>query len=180
MLFRAGAPDAPALDGLDRVRTFDLARLWTPELHPAEVVVRAAIVYLLVHLVFRVAGRKSIARWGMPEAVLLFLVAVALRKAIVVNDESVTTAMIALVTIVALDRLLTTVTFRWRSAADVVEGPVLRLVRDGVIDRAAMARARIAEHELLSRVRAHGHERLDEIEAAWFERSGEVTIVFRS
>lgn len=167
-------------DGLDQVKDFDFGRLWTPTVHPAEVVLRAALVYLLTHLVFRVAGRKSIQRWGMPEVVLLFLVTIALRKSIVVDDESVTTAMIALVTIAALDRILTTVTYRWRKAADVIEGPVRRLVRDGVIDRAAMARARIAEHELLSRVRAHGRERLDEIKDAWFERSGDVTIVFRS
>lgn len=162
------------------MRAFDFGRLWALDVHPGEVVLRAAIVYLSTHVVFRIAGRKAIGRWGMAEVVLLFLVTIALRKSIVVDDESITAAMIALVTIVALDRILTTVTYRWSRAADVIEGPVRQLVRDGVIDRAAMSRARIADHELLSRVRAHGHERLDEIKDAWFERSGDVTIVFRS
>jgi uncharacterized membrane protein YcaP (DUF421 family) len=162
------------------VRTFDLARLWTPELNPLEVVLRATLAYLSVHVVFRVAGRKAFQRWGAPEIVLLFLVSTAMRKSIVVDDESVTTAVIALVTLAALDRLVTTITARWRKAADVVEGPVLQLVRDGAIDRAAMRRARLGEHELLSRVRAKGHTRLDEIRDAFFERSGEVTMTFRS
>lgn len=161
------------------MRAFDFGRLWTPELHPAEVVLRAAIIYLFAQLVFRVAGRKALQRWGMPEVALLFLVTTALRGSIVADDPSLTTAMIALVTIVALDRLLTTLAFRWRTCADVLEGPVLHLVRDGVVDHGALARARVAEHELLSRVRARGHQRLDEIKDAWFERSGEVTIVFR-
>jgi uncharacterized membrane protein YcaP (DUF421 family) len=161
------------------VRTFDLARIWSPELNPLEVILRAAAVYLLVQLVFRAAGRKALQRWGPPEIVLLFLVTTAVRKSIVADDESVTTAMIALVTIVGLDRVVTTLTARWRRAADLIEGPVLRLARDGALDRAAMARARLGEHELLARVREKGHERLDEIRDAWFERSGEVTIVFR-
>jgi uncharacterized membrane protein YcaP (DUF421 family) len=162
------------------VRTFDLARIWSPELNPLEVVFRAATIYLFVQLAFRVAGRKALQRWGLPEIVLLFLVTTAVRKAIVADDESLTTAMIALATIAGLDRIVTTVAARWCKAADVLEGPVLRLVRDGALDRAAMARARLGEHELLSRVRARGRERLDEIRDAWFERSGEVTIVFRS
>ena len=162
------------------MKDFDFGRLWTPELHPAEVVLRAAVIYLFAQLAFRVAGRKALQRWGMPEIALLFLVTTALRKSIVAEDASLTTAMIALATILALDRLLTVVTFRWRTGADAVEGPVLRLVRDGALDRAALSRARISEDELLSRVRAHGRERLDEIKDAYFERSGEVTIVFRS
>lgn len=151
-----------------------------PELNPLEVVLRAALVYLLVLVVFRLAGRKAFQRWGAPEIVLLFLVTTAVRKSIVADDESLTTAMIALVTIAGLDRLVTTRTARSTRIADVVEGPVLRLVRDGALDHAAMSRARLGEHELLARVRAQGRERLDQIRDAWFERSGEVTIVFKS
>jgi uncharacterized membrane protein YcaP (DUF421 family) len=162
------------------VRTFDLERIWSPELHPLEVVFRAAVVYLFVHLVFRLAGRKAFQRWGAPEIVLLFLVTTAVRKSLVADDESLTTAMIALATIVGLDRILTSLTARWQRAADLLEGPVLRLVRDGQLDRAAMSRARLGEHELLARVRAEGHASLDEVRDAWFERSGEVTFVFRS
>jgi uncharacterized membrane protein YcaP (DUF421 family) len=162
------------------VRTFDLERIFSPELNPLETVLRAGVVYLLVHLVFRLAGRKALQRWGLPEVVLLFLVTVAVRKSIVSDDESVTTAMIALATIAGLDRLVTTLTARWREVADVIEGPVVQLVRDGKLDRAAMARVRIGEHELLSRVREKGRERVEDIRHAWFERSGEVTIVFRS
>ncbi len=161
------------------MRTFELERLWAPELNPLEVVLRAAIVYVAVWGVFRLAGRKAFQRWGPPEIVLLFLVSTALRKTLVADDESITTGLIAFVTLVGLDRIATSLTARWRHAADVVEGPVVRLVRAGELDRAAMARVRLGEHELLARVRARGRERLDEIRDAWFERSGEVTIVFK-
>jgi uncharacterized membrane protein YcaP (DUF421 family) len=161
------------------VRPIEWHSLWVPELNPLEVVLRATLVYLAVQLVFRIAGRKALQRWGPPEIVLLFLVSTAVRKTIVAGDESLTSALVGLGTIAALDRLVTTVTARWRRAADVVEGPVLHLVRDGKLDRAAMARARIGEHELLARVRAKGRERLEDVRHAWFERSGEVTIVFR-
>lgn len=150
-----------------------------PELNPLETVLRAALAYLSVLVVFRLAGRKAFQRWGPPEIVLLFLVSTAMRKSIVADDRSLTTAVLALVTIVALDRVVTTLIARARRSADVIEGPVLQLVRDGALDHAAMRRARLGEHELLARVREKGHERLDEIRHAFFERSGEVTIVFK-
>ncbi len=183
---RAGEPDARtgvaapvAAPPPPRVRPFDFAKLWIPELNPLEVALRAALVYLFVQVAFRAAGRKAMQRWGPPEVALLFLVTTSLRKSIVNDDASLTSAAVALVTILALDRLIAWVVFRSRRSADLVEGPVLRLVRDGALDRAALARARIADHELLAHVRAKGHERLDEIRDAWFERTGEVTIVFR-
>ncbi len=182
---RAGGADArtgaaaPVPRRPRRVRPFDFAKLWIPERNPLEVVFRAAVIYLFVQVAFRVAGRKAMQRWGPPEVALLFLVTTSLRKSIVAEDASLTSAAIALVTILALDRLIAWVVFRSRRSADLVEGPVLRLVRDGELDRAALARARIADHELLAHVRAKGHERLDEIRDAWFERTGEVTIVFR-
>lgn len=155
-------------------------RLWEPQVHPAEVVLRAAIIYLFVTLVFRViGGRKAMQRWGLPEVALLFLVTTALRKTIVGDDESLTSAMIGLTTIVGLDRLISEVTLRSRRVADVMEGRVLRLAHGGVVDHGALARVHLSEEELLARVRARGHARVEEIQDAWYERSGDVTIVFK-
>jgi uncharacterized membrane protein YcaP (DUF421 family) len=161
------------------VRPFDFASLWRPELSPIEVVVRSALVYAFVQVLFRLAGRRSMARWGLPEVALLFVVGTALRKTLVGNDESVLSGFIALTTIVALDRIISAVVIRSSAAADTLEGPIVQLVHDGRLDRAAMLRSRISEDELLARVRARGHERLEEVKDAFLERSGEVTVTFK-
>jgi uncharacterized membrane protein YcaP (DUF421 family) len=161
------------------MRPFDLARMWKPDIPPWEVALRAAIIYGFVQLVFRIAGRKELGRWGTPEVALLFLVTVATRKSIVADDESLTTAMVALATIVVLDRILSALTSRSRRTADLVEGPVRQLVRAGKIDREEMSRARLSEDELLARVRERGKERLEDVKDAFLERSGNVTIIFK-
>jgi uncharacterized membrane protein YcaP (DUF421 family) len=161
------------------VRPFDLARLWKPDLPPWEVALRAAIVYAFVQLVFRAAGRKELGRWGVPEVALLFLVTTSTRMSIVADDESLTSAMVALTTIVVLDRILSSLASRSRRAADLIEGPVRRLVRNGELVHEELARARLSEDELLARVREQGRERLEDVKDAFLERSGKVTIVFR-
>jgi uncharacterized membrane protein YcaP (DUF421 family) len=161
------------------MRAFDFASLWIPELSPWEVIVRATIVYALVQVLFRVAGRKELGRWSISDVALLFLVATAVRKSIVADDASLTTAAIGLGTIVLLDWLLSLVTSRSDRAADLLEGPVRQLVRDGELLRRTMRRTRVSEGELLACVREHGRESLADLRDAFLERSGRITVILR-
>jgi uncharacterized membrane protein YcaP (DUF421 family) len=157
----------------------DFHRMWVPELPPHEVVFRATVVYVFIQVLFRVVGRKEFGRWGASDIVLLFLITTAARETIVASDHSLTSAMIGLATIVFLDWLLSVATSRSRRAADLVEGRVRQLVKDGELRREVMRRTRISEDELLAEVRQRGGESLAEVKDAFLERSGKVTIVLR-
>lgn len=161
------------------MRTLDLASLWVPKISPGEVILRAVIMYVFIQILFRFVGRKEFGRWGASDVVLLFLVTTAVRKSIVADDASVTTAMLALTTIVALEWALSLITARSRRAANLLQGPVRQLVRDGTVQRAVMRKTRISEDELLSRIREKGKESLRDVKDAFLERSGKITIVLR-
>jgi uncharacterized membrane protein YcaP (DUF421 family) len=161
------------------VRAFDFAALWTPDVPPWEVVLRATIIYAFVVALFRVVGRKELGRWGVSDVVLLFLITTAARKSIVGDDESLTTAMVALATIVFLDWAQSKLTWRSARAAVVLEGPVRQLVRDGELQREVMRKTRVSEEELLAHVREKGRETLADLKDAFLERSGRITIVLR-
>lgn len=161
------------------MKPFDFVGLWVPELAPWEVMFRAAFVYVLVQVLFRAVGRKELGRWGTSDVALLFLVATAARKSIVADDASLTTAAIGLGTIVGLDWLLSLLTSRSARAADLLEGPIRQLVRDGELVRAELRRTRVSEDELLARVRERGRESLADVKDAFLERSGKITVVLR-
>lgn len=157
-----------------------LARsMWIPELPAWEIVFRAAVIYVFIQLLFRVAGRKEFGRWGASDIVLLFLVTTSARNSIVAEDSSLTAAMIALTTIVFLDWLVSLATSRSRRAADVLEGSPAQLVRDGALQRDVMRRTRISEDELLARAREMGRASLGDVKDAFLERSGKITLVLR-
>lgn len=159
------------------MKPFDFRALWTPAWSPWEVMTRAAIIYLFVQLLFRLAGRKEFSRWGPSDIVLLFLVTTAARETIVGDDRSLTSAIVGLTTLVAIDWVLSLVTSRSRRAADLLEGRARQLVRDGALQRREMRRARISEGELLSSVRQLGRASLAEVKDAFLERSGRITVV---
>jgi uncharacterized membrane protein YcaP (DUF421 family) len=161
------------------MKPFDFARMWIPEWSPLEVAVRAAIIYLFVQILFRLAGRKELARYSTSDVALLFLVSTAARKSIVGEDSSLTAAMVALATIVGLDVLFSWLSFRSRRVADVVEGPPRKLVHGGRVDEEELRRTRISRDELVAHLRGHGRTRLEDVEEAYLERSGKITFVFR-
>jgi uncharacterized membrane protein YcaP (DUF421 family) len=161
------------------VKSFDFASLWTPELSPWEVVLRATVIYVFIQVLFRVVGRKELARWGASDIVLLFLIATAARKSIVADDPSLTTAMIALGTIIGLDWALSALSARSSRVADFIAGPVRQLVRDGELQREVMRKTRVSEDELLSHVREEGKESLADVKHAFLERSGKITVIPR-
>jgi len=157
----------------------DWAGMWQPELAPLEVVVRAAAIYLFVQVLFRLVGRKELGRWGASDVVLLFLITTAARMSIVADDPSLTSAMIGLATIVGLAWAQSWLSSRSRRVADVLEGPVRQLVRDGELQRDVMRRTRISEDELLAHLREKGKDRLDDVRDAFLERSGKITFLLR-
>ncbi len=81
--------------------TVDWHAIWSPEQPPLETMVRASLVYLVVHALLRLAGRKELSRYSSFDLAVLFLVTVAARRSITVDDASVTTAALALATLVA-------------------------------------------------------------------------------
>ncbi len=153
--------------------------LFRPALAPWDVVVRAAVMYVFVQLVFRVLGRKELGRWGLPDVVLLFLLGTSVRMTIVGSDASLTSAMIGLATIACLDWIQSWVTAHSERWADILEGPLRQLVRDGQVQRDVLRRSRLSESELLAYVRERGGEAIRDVKDAFIERSGKVTVVLR-
>lgn len=156
-----------------------LSELFTPVLPLGIVALRAAFVYAFVQLLFRLLGRKELGRWGLPDVVLLFLVGTSVRTSIVGRDASLTSAMVGLSTIAILDWLFSFVTSRSDRVADLLEGPVRELVRDGDLQDRELRRVRLSRSELLGRVHERGGESLADVKHAFLERSGKVTIVLR-
>jgi hypothetical protein len=82
------------------VRGIDWERMWVPQVSLLEVFLRASLVYLVAHLVLRLAGRKELARYSSFNVAVLFLVTIALRRSITVDDASLTAAFLALAPLV--------------------------------------------------------------------------------
>jgi uncharacterized membrane protein YcaP (DUF421 family) len=159
--------------------TLDWTAMWKPELSPLEIVLRAVIVYLAALSLFRVVGRKELARYSPFDFLLILLVSQALRQTLVASDKSLTSGLLSLVTLLSLDLLFSWSSFRSRRIAALVQGRPRKLVEDGRPIDQELRHSRFTVDDLRARLRRYGIDRLEAVESAWLERDGNVTFVLR-
>ena len=143
-----------------------------------ESVIRAAIAYVVLMLLFRVAGKRSLAEVTSFDLVLLLIISEATQQAMIDNDNSMTNALLLVSTLIGMNILLSVVTKRWKPLDRWIEDVPLVILRNGEPIRERMRKERIDELEILSAARlSHGLERMDQIRFAVLERTGGISIV---
>lgn len=160
------------------VRPFSWQGLWIPKVPPWEVALRAVIIYVFLVAVFRLVPRKELGRYAISDIIVLFLVTTAVRRTIVVDDDSLTSAIVGLVAIFAVDQLLNVLARKGPKWSDLIQGRRQLLVLNGQVIEEGLEHGKLSEEELYSRLRAAGTDDMGRVKQAYLERDGKVTFVF--
>lgn len=141
-------------------------------------VIRAAAIYLLLLVVFRIAGNRSLAQLTAFDLVLILIISEGIQQAMITSDYSFTNAALLVITLVGIDIMLSL----WKHRSPLVEKfldgcPVL-VIADGKLQHHVMSKERVDKGDILSAARdKQGLESLDQIKHAVVEPSGGITIV---
>lgn len=145
-----------------------------------EIVIRATALYVVLLLLFRAAGKRTLADTTVFDLVLVFVIGELAQPAIVGNEGSFTGGVLGIVTLLLLDIALSLAKQRSPALDRLVDGTAVVIVRDGRPDREAMVRERVDEDDVLAAARQHrGLARMDQIAAAVLERSGQISVLPR-
>ena len=139
--------------------------------------VRSVIVFAVTLLMVRVANKRFLSNMSAFDAILGFMLASVLARAINGSAAFFGTLGAGFV-LVFLHRLLGTLAFHSKKLEDLVKGHTNVLVRNGEPDTKAMRAHKITQADLLEEMRLHGNiEELKKVQTAVLERSGEISIV---
>jgi uncharacterized membrane protein YcaP (DUF421 family) len=143
-------------------------------------IVRPFLIYLMLLVVFRLTGRRSIGEITTFDFILLLVVSEAVSSALLAGDDSLTGALIAVITLVGIDVLLSLAKHRWEWLDRLLEDVPVVLYHDGELQQERMQKERISVDDILESARlSHGLERLDQISSAVLERRGIISIIPR-
>jgi uncharacterized membrane protein YcaP (DUF421 family) len=143
-----------------------------------DTVMRAAVVYVVLLLIFRIAGKHSLAEITTFDLVLTLIISEAIQQGMVDEDRSLTGAFLLVLTLVGIDITLAALKQRFSGLARVLEGTPVLVLKDGRIRRDAADKERVDESDILAAARRdHGLHRLDEIDYAVIERTGSLSII---
>jgi uncharacterized membrane protein YcaP (DUF421 family) len=145
-----------------------------------EGIARAAAIYGMLLVLFRVTGKRSLAQITTFDFILLLIIGEATQQALLGNDFSVMNATVVIVTLIVLDFGLSLLKQHSRRFDRILEGDPLLLVENGSFLKEHMDKARVDEQDILEAARAlRGLERADQIKFAILERNGEITVIPR-
>ena len=146
-----------------------------------ETILRAAAIYLILWLVMRISGKRTLAQVTIFDFVLLLVISQAGQQALLGDDLSLTNALLIIVTLLGIHLLFTLASYRWPAFDQFANDVPLVLIDDGQILDERMRKSRVSEDDILEQARmAHGLERMDQIKYAVLERTGGISIVPRS
>lgn len=143
-----------------------------------EPVLRGAIVYLFLMLIFRLSGKRTLSEASTFDLVLLLIVSETTQQAMVNNDHSMTAGALLILTLVGLDILLSVIKQRFPRVEAVIDGAPMVIFKNGQPLKDRMDRERIDEADILEAARQlRGLESLAQVKHAVLERSGDITVI---
>jgi uncharacterized membrane protein YcaP (DUF421 family) len=143
-----------------------------------ESILRGAATYLFVWLIFRITGKRTLAQITTFDAVLLLIISETTQAALIDDDHSFTNSVLLILSMLGLDVFFSCVKQRFPAIEKVMDGTPLLIINNGELQREAMERERVDEHDILHAARdLQGIGTLAEIEYAILEQTGEITII---
>jgi uncharacterized membrane protein YcaP (DUF421 family) len=141
-------------------------------------VLRALAVYVFLLVIFRVAGKRTMAQVTVFDFVLLLIISEATQQAMIGQDFSITNAILVITTLIAAERGLTWVQARYKKIDKLLDGLPLVLVEDGKPFEDRLRQERVGEDDILAAARqTQGLARMDQIKYAVLEQTGGISIV---
>jgi uncharacterized membrane protein YcaP (DUF421 family) len=137
---------------------------------------RTAILYVVALAVFRLMGKRTLAKMGPFD----FAVIIMIGEAMAIGMENIKTPLINAIAItVALGLLqyaLTWLNVRFRWLEQLTQGKSTKLISQGKVDEQKLMQERISDVDLMMELRQKNVSSVQDVEEAYLEPTGEISV----
>jgi uncharacterized membrane protein YcaP (DUF421 family) len=145
----------------------------------AEKILRTVLVYALIAVLFRVAGKRGLANLNTFDFVVIFLLSNVVQNAVIGNDTSLTGGAVGAVTLVAVNALVTRVIASNDRAARLFDGRPTTVISDGHVLGRALRHLGIRRSELDHAVRLQNGDDVAEVQRGSLEPGGQLVLTLK-
>lgn len=141
-------------------------------------VLRALAMYLALMVLFKIAGRRSLAELTTFDFVLLMIIGEATQQALLGDDFSLTNAFLVIITLIAIDVGFSLLKQRSSWISRLVDGEPTIIVENGKLLHRRLRHARLVEADVMEAARSsQGIETIEQIKFAIIERNGKISVI---
>ena len=144
-----------------------------------EIVLRGAVVYVVLMVLIRLSGKRTVGQFTPFDLLVLVLLGDAVQGSMLAGDQSLPGGLLLAFTLLACNRGVAFATARNRRLEFIVEGRADILARNGSVDHAALRRADMTLDDLQEAMREQDCVAIRDLRLALLEKDGSITIVKR-
>jgi len=148
----------------------------TPTLPWWELVLRGAVIYLVLLVMVRLSGRRTIGQFTPFDLLVVLLLSESVSNALAGGDESLGAGLIVAATLVVLNAVVGLAATHSRTIEKAVEGDFVMIGRDGELLKHVMSRHRVSEAEVNEALRRADCD-LQDMRFIVLEANGELCVM---
>lgn len=151
--------------------------MWDFNISFWEIALRTVIIYGIVLIGIRLAGKREVGQMTPFDLVLLLLIANAVQNAMTGPDTSLLGGVVAAVTLLLLNMIVTRIVWRYKGARKIVEGSPTLLIRHGKVLNENLGKEKIPAEALHQALREHGIVNVGDVSIAVLEIDGSISVL---
>lgn len=138
---------------------------------------RSGIVYLVLIIVFRLIGKRHVAQLSLVDFILILLVSNAVQNAMVGDDNTLGGGIVAALTLIAINIVLTRFIVKDQKFGRFIEGEPKLIIRHGRILMKQLAAENLRIDEVHEAIRKAGFGSVNEVGEAVLEVDGSISVI---
>ena len=142
-----------------------------------EIALRSVIMFLLIFLGLRVAGRRGVRQLSIFELLIIISLGSAAGDPMIYKEIGVTNSLVAFALVFFVYWLITKLVENSDKMENILEGEPMYIIRDGRVSKEALKNKVLAGDEFFASLRFHSFSHMGQVKAAILETSGEVSIL---
>lgn len=141
-----------------------------------EFVVRATVVYVVLLVLVRMSGKRTVGQFTPFDLIVILLLAEAVTESLNGGDSSLIGGLIIAVVLVALDMGAAFLGSRSRRFDKLLQGEAVLIGRDGVIYQDVLKQQRVSQGDVEAALREHDCD-LENLRMAILESDGKISVL---
>jgi uncharacterized membrane protein YcaP (DUF421 family) len=138
---------------------------------------KTAVIYVFLVTGLRLLGKRALGQMNIYDLVLIVVLANAVQNAMVGDDTTLVGGLVAAMTLLALNRLVSLVLFRSPRAEHLMVGHPLVLVDHGHLVTESLRREGVTEEQVMEALREHEIDDIRRVRLAVLEVDGTISVV---
>ena len=140
---------------------------------------RAAIMFIAVLFLFKLTGKLEVRQFSVLELIVVIGLVSALGDPMIYTDSPILPSVVAMLVVLLCYWALNKWMNRARTLEKLIEGEVVHVFANGVVDTEALKKEGITVHEFYGELRVQHVEQLGQVKSAYVEIDGEMSVFFQ-